>query len=144
MEWYYKICKKSSYCFLEKILSSKSFFIISLKFSSILSPLRRMILNFLSNFNHSITFLNQPLFIGSSLPHNLITIKTINKLRFCFYIIMPRNFRGEITVDLDDLDLLIILWNFLYVVIGDLTSWIPFCSEIDYYIGMAIDKKVLI
>ena len=46
---------------------------------------------------------------ASPIIHNLITIKTINKLRFCFYIIMPRYFRSEVAIDLDDLDLLIIL-----------------------------------
>jgi len=99
---------------------------------------------FLRDFHHFRTLLQQPVFIGSSLPYDLISIQTQHKLRLSSNMIVFDNFRRNIAINLYNLDLAELAIDQFDMFIGYATGGVPIGCEVYHYIWILVEEEIFI
>ena len=95
------------------------------------------------SLQHLLTFLQESIFIGASLPNMLISIQAQDKLRLSLYMIIFCDFRRYVTVYLDDFLFIERLIDHFDVLGCDGAGWVPFRFEIEHHIWVFVERKVL-
>lgn len=103
---------------------------------------QKLSISLLSQFNHLVQLLLQTSIVGSNLTNDLVSIQAEEELGLSAYAVVPRNFRGDITVHLDHLQKPVFAGQVDDVLVGDFALRVPAGAEVDEQMRVFVLEEV--